>query len=252
MSNDLSRRLHAALAPGHFTVPSRRLLTWLAFCVVAVAPLMAGCGATRMSRSEEIELGQRAAAQIERQYRTYEDPTVSRIGQSVAAASGANYPYRFRVIDQDQVNAFALPGGPIYVTDRLLREIGDDRDQLAGVLGHEVAHVARRHSARQIERQNLLGLGIQILTQGTAQDIASLVANLELLSYSRDQEREADSKGVEYMRAAGYNPMGLVRFLERLARMEGSGGSVPFLRSHPGSAARADRLREMLNQPRSG
>jgi predicted Zn-dependent protease len=215
--------------------------------LVSLLPLIAGCSATRISREDEIRLGQQAAAQIERQYRTSEDPRVSRIGQRVAVASGVSgIPFRFRVVDQNQVNAFALPGGPVYVTDELLRLVGNDDDELAGVLGHEVAHITRRHAIRQIERQNWFGLGIEVLTQGSVQDIATIVANLELLSYSRDQERDADSKGVRYMRAAGYDPMGLVRFLEELARREGGGSSIPWLRSHPGSQARADRLREML------
>lgn len=222
---------------------------WVA---AALLPLLTGCSATRMSQKDEIRLGQRAAAQIEQQYRTYDDPRVSAIGQRIAAATGARgIPFRFQVVDQDQLNAFALPGGPIYVTDDLLRMVGNDDEELAGVLAHETAHVTRRHTARQIQRQNWFGLGIEVLTEGTVQDIAGVVANLELLSYSRDQERDADSKGVQYVRAAGYNPMGLVRFLEELARRESGGGSIPWLRSHPGSQARADRLREMLREPRS-
>jgi predicted Zn-dependent protease len=215
--------------------------------VAASVGTVAGCGATRISRSEEIRLGQRAAAEIERQYRTWEDPTVSRIGQSVAAASEApEYPYRFRVIDQEEANAFALPGGPIYVTDELLQLIGGDRDQLAGVLAHEVAHITRRHSVRQMERQGWLGLGIEVLTEGTVQDIATVAANIQLLSYSREQEYEADSRGIQYMRRAGYDPTGLVRFLEQLARMEQGGTSISWLRTHPGTQARVDRLRKMI------
>jgi beta-barrel assembly-enhancing protease len=216
-------------------------------CLAVVISLTAGCSSARMSRQDEIQLGKRAAAEMEKQYRTWEDPTVSRIGRAVAAASGApDYPYRFRVIDQDQMNAFALPGGPVYVTDTLLQAVGQDQDQLAGVLGHEVAHIARRHSVRQIERQNWFGLGIEVLTGGSVQDIATALANLQLLDYSRDQEYEADRLGTQSMRAAGYDPMGLVRFLERLAAMDQGGASIPWLRSHPGSQARADRLRKMI------
>jgi predicted Zn-dependent protease len=228
-----------------------RPTTLLILLGIVLMPVLAGCGATRISREEEIRLGQQAAAQIERQYRTYEDPRVSRIGQRVAAASGeSELPFRFRVVDQNQVNAFALPGGPVYITDELLRVVGSDDDELAGVLGHEIAHIRRRHAVRQMERQSWFGLGIEVLTEGSVQDIATIVANLELLSYSRDQERDADSRGVRSMRAARYDPMGLVRFLEELARMDGGGISIPWLRSHPGSQARADRLREMLREQR--
>jgi predicted Zn-dependent protease len=200
-----------------------------------------------MSQKEEIQLGQQAAAQIERQYRTWEDPTVTRIGQAIAAATEKpDLPYRFRVVDQNEVNAFALPGGPVYVTDELLKTIGNDRDQLAGVLGHEVAHITKRHSVRQMERQNWFGLGIEVLTEGNVQDLATIAANLQLLHYSRDQEYEADKKGVQYARAAGFDPRGLVRFLDHLASLEKGGASIPWLRTHPGSEARADRLREQL------
>jgi predicted Zn-dependent protease len=204
-----------------------------------------------LSRKDEIRLGQQAAAQIERQYRTREDALVSSIGRSVAAVSEApDLPYRFRVVDQNQANAFALPGGPVYVTDDLLQMVQNDRDQLAGVLGHEVAHIVKRHAARQMERQNWMGLGIEVLTGGRVQDIATIVANLQLLHYSRDQEYEADRKGVQYARAAGYDPMGLVRFLERLAEMEQRGTTIPWLSSHPGSQARADQLQDMLGRER--
>jgi predicted Zn-dependent protease len=213
--------------------------------------LSSGCSSTRVSRAEEIRLGQEAAARIDRQYRTRADPRVSRIGQAVAARSRVpDLPFRFRVIDQQSPNAFALPGGPIYVTQGLLRLVGNDDDQLAGVLGHEIAHITERHAMRQMERQNTIGAIIGILTEGSTAQIASLVAGLESLSYSRDQERDADTLGARYARAAGYNPMGLVRFLDQLARLERSGSSVPFLRTHPGSAARADRLRKQLQASR--
>jgi predicted Zn-dependent protease len=223
---------------------TRRLLAlWSAAAVLSVT----GCSSASISRSEEVRLGQQAAAQIERQYRTRTDDRVNRIGQSIARVSRAkDLPYRFRVIEQSQPNAFALPGGPVYVTEGLLRLIGNDDAQLAGVLGHEVAHITERHSVRQIERQNLIGTVIGVLTEGTTAQIAQIVAGLESLSYSRDQERSADTRGAQYARAAGYDPMGLVRFLDQLARLERGGSSLPFLRSHPGSEARADRLREQL------
>lgn len=209
--------------------------------------LTCGCSSARISRSEEIRLGQEAAARVERQYRTRTDSRVNRIGQAVAARSRTpSLPYRFRVIEQNEPNAFALPGGPVYVTEGLLRMVGNDDAQLAGVLGHEIAHITERHSIRQLERQNLIGAAIGILTEGRTGQLAGILASLESLSYSRDQERDADTKGARYARAASYDPMGLVRFLEQLARMERGGSTLSFLRTHPGSEARADRLRGQL------
>jgi predicted Zn-dependent protease len=225
--------------------------TTLCLAVLAVAGMVltTGCPTTRISRSEEIRLGQEAAARIEQQYPTRTDARVSRIGQAVAAQSRApDLPYRFRTIEQTQPNAFALPGGPVYVTAGLLQMVGNDDAQLAGVLGHEVAHITERHAVRQLERQNLMGLAISVLTEGTTEQVARIVAGLESLSYSRDQEREADSLGARYSRAAGFDPLGLVRFLDQLAKLERGGATLPMLRSHPGSAARADRLRQELRQ----
>jgi len=97
----------------------RGLLAGLGLFLATMAP---GCGLTGISRSQEISLGQQTAAEIERQYRTYENPTVTRLGQRLAAVSGApDYPYRFRVIEMSEVNAFALPGGPVYVTSGLMQ-----------------------------------------------------------------------------------------------------------------------------------
>ena len=138
-----------------FPIPIPALLSFLA---AASLLLTAGCSATRMSEKDEIRVGQEAAAQIENRYRTSEDPTVSHVGQRIAAASDKpNLRYRFRVVDQNELNAFSLPGGPVYVTDELLKAMGNDQDQLAGVLGHEVGHITKRHGVRQMERQNWFG-----------------------------------------------------------------------------------------------
>ncbi|HPO74500.1 MAG TPA: M48 family metallopeptidase, partial [Armatimonadota bacterium] len=204
-------------------------------------------GLTGISRSQEISLGQQTAAEIERQYRTYENPTVTRIGQRLAAVSGApDYPYRFRVIEMSEVNAFALPGGPVYVTTGLLQFAQGREEFLAAVLAHEIAHVARRHTAEQIQRQSWLGLGIEILTGGgTTRDIAILAANLESLGFSRNQERDADTYGAVYLVRAGIDPSVMVEFLRRLGAETGNGG-IAFLRTHPTSENRVSRLQQQI------
>jgi predicted Zn-dependent protease len=220
----------------------------VALCLAILVSLPAGCSGTHVSRSQEIRLGQQASAEIDRQYWTSEDPTVSRTGEQIAAVSDEpDLPYRFRVIDMKGVNAFSLPGGPVYVTADLLQMVDGDRDELAGVLGHEVSHITLHHAAKQIERQQWLGLGIDVLVHGgSAATLASLAANLQLLHYSRKQEYAADKKGIQYAAEAGYDPMGLVRFLDRLASMEQGGQSIPWLRTHPGTRARAERLRKLI------
>lgn len=214
---------------------------------VLLTTMSAGCGLTGISRSQEISLGQQTAAEIERRYRTHENPTVTRLGQRLAAVSGApEYPYRFRVLEDEQINAFALPGGPIYVTSGLMTFSQGREDFLAAVLAHEIAHVARRHTAEQIQRQSWLGLGIEILTGGgTARDIAVLAANLEELGFSRNQERDADTYGAVYLARAGMDPNAMVEFLRRLGAETGDGG-IAFLRTHPTSENRVGRLEQQI------
>lgn len=215
--------------------------------VALVMLLGAGCALTGISRSQEIQLGQQAAAEVERRYRTYEDPTLTRIGRQLAAVSTRpDYPYRFRVIEDQSINAFALPGGPIYVTSGLMRFAQGRPEWLAAVLAHEIAHVARRHAAEQIQRQAWLGLGIEVLTGGgAAQQVALLAANLEELGFSRNQEREADTYGAVYLLRAGYDPAIEAQFLDALTRQAGNGGSS-FLRTHPTGRERVARLQEQI------
>ncbi len=219
------------------------MLAW----AMLVTTISAGCALTGISRSQEVQLGQEAAAEIERQYRTYEDPTLTRIGLQLAAVSShPDYPYRFRVIEMEEINAFALPGGPVYVTSGLMEFTRGQPELLAAVVAHEIAHISRRHAAEQIQRQAWLGLGIGVLIGGgTTQQIALLVANLEELGFSRNQERDADTYGAVYLIRAGYNAEAMPRFLERLGQATGDRGGS-FFRTHPTSSERVRRLQEQI------
>jgi predicted Zn-dependent protease len=226
------------------SIPSSR---WVLLAAMAVLVAnAAGCALTGVSRSDEIRLGQQVAAEIEQQNRTYEDAALTRLGQQLAAASAApDYPYRFRVIQDDEINAFALPGGPVYVTSGMIEFTRGNPEQLAAVVAHEIAHVAERHSVEQIQRQQWLGLGIGVLTRGSLQDIALLAANLEELGYNRNQEREADTLGAVYLLRVGMDPMAAVRLFERMGA-QGGGGGIAFLRTHPTSEERVTRLRDQI------
>lgn len=222
--------------------------------VIASVTLTAGCN-NRISKQEEVRVGRRTAQSIERQYRTYRDPVVSRIGQELAAASSRpDLPWSFEVIDRPEVNAIALPGGPIYIYEGLLRQIGNDRDMLAAVLAHEVGHIEERHAVRQMERSQWYGLGTAILEQAASGDVgafAQVASNLQLLSYGRRHEYDADDRAIELLRRTRYQPSGLVRLLELLDRQGGGGQTFHWLRTHPTSKARIDRAREKI-QGRSG
>jgi len=223
-----------------------------------------------LSPQQEVALGQEAAPQFAQEFGgPYADPVMQEyvrgVGAKIAAqAASGEYPYEygFTVLDSDVVNAFALPGGPIYITRGLLFQLSDE-SQLAGVLAHEATHVAARHSAQQISRQMSVSVLISIasaaLSRGktgaegsssTAEQVAGLVANLADLRYSRKHETQADTYGLDYMVRAGYQPMGMVGVMEMFVRMEqqaGSGGPE-FLKTHPNPDNRIEAIRATIQE----
>ena len=145
---------------------------------------------------------------------------VTGVGRKLAAH--AEYPadrFRFTVLDTPIVNAFALPGGYIYVTRGLVALAGNEAE-LAGVLAHEIGHVTARHSAQRYSRQMLTGLGAGVLGAVTrsraARDLANLGGTLYLRGYSRDQEFQADTLGIRYLTRAGYDPGAMASFLAKM------------------------------------
>ncbi len=252
--------------------------------MVALAPLATGCAKNPLtgrrdlmflSPQQEVALGLEAGPKFAEEFGgPYADPViqqyVSAVGAKVAArAAHPDYPYEysFTVLDSEVINAFALPGGPIYVTRGLLFELGDE-SQLAAVLAHEATHVAARHSAQQISRQMgvsiLVSIASAAMRRGEApppegevsnvEQIAKLVAGLAGLSYSRKHETEADTYGVDFLAEAGYQPMGMVRVMEMFHRKEQeAGGSGPeFLRTHPNPENRVERLTAKIEEKYPG
>lgn len=167
--------------------------------------------------------------------------------------------YTFTVVDSPVVNAFALPGGYVYVTRGLLA-LANSEAELAGVIGHEIGHVTARHSAERYSQGVLAQLGGAVLStainQPGASDLIGLGTNLYLTSYSRGQENQADNLGVRYMNSAGYDPRGMAEFLKLLSRNEaleakergGSGNATPsFLMTHPVTADRVTTVSAQTN-----
>lgn len=206
----------------------------------------------------EVTIGQNVARSVARQYKIIEEPSlaarIQSVGDKIAKVSDRqNLPYRFYVISQDDVNAFAAPGGYIFIHKGLLDKIDSD-DELAGVLAHEVGHIAARHSVKQLQG----ALGYDILMSlafrgGRAKDVERLVNitfDLIQAGFSRKDELEADRLAVRYTHKAGYNPKAMVTFLKKLQGLE---KHKPlqielFLRTHPFIPQRIEAIEEELKK----
>jgi predicted Zn-dependent protease len=230
---------------------SLSILVWLASATAAGALAL-------VSVEQEIAIGREAQAAVKQKTPEVRDAVVDRyvdaLGSRLAAnADGPKYPYSFSVADKADLNAFALPGGPVWLHRGIL-EAAQDEAQLAGVMAHEIAHVAERHSAEQLTKatvaNGLLGLLGAVVDGrgkgGAATRVgASVATQFMFLKFSRDHEREADRVGAEIVRRAGYDPQGMAEFFELLDRQrQRSPGSVAtFLSTHPDPKSRAAELR---------
>ncbi len=181
------------------------------------------------SLESEIRMGKQYSQQIEATVKLVQDPVVNeyvnRLGQNLVRNSDAKVPFTIKVVDSDEVNAFALPGGFFYVNSGLILA-ADEEAELAGVMAHEIAHVAARHAAREMTRGQWLQIGsIPLIFIGGGigygiQSAASLALPLTFLSFSRSFEAEADYLGVQYMYKSGYDPQAFLSFFEKLQAKE--------------------------------
>ena len=213
-----------------------------------------------LSEAEEVELGARSAEIVEADLALLTDGVVTtyvaELGQTLAERSKrSNLHYHFKVIDTNDINAFALPGGFIYV-NRGLIEAAATEAELAGVLGHEIGHVVARHGAEQAQRAAFASLGLRVLDaalgSGTGAQFGNLAAQMvtsgTFMRFSRDAEREADRLGVDNVVAAGHNPRGMITFFEQLAALQEGQANVvqQFFASHPSAAERVANVRDLL------
>jgi predicted Zn-dependent protease len=218
---------------------------------------------TLVTPTQEAALGREGYAAATGEYGIYDDPAVAAyvdsVGRRVAHASEQpDLPWRFTVLDDAVVNAFAMPGGYIYVTRGLLAYMQSEA-QLAGVLGHEIGHVTARHSAKQITQQELSGLGLGLAaavspTFRRYSSTAEQALGLLFLKYSRDDETQADELGVRYAALAGYDPRdipGTYHTLKRIA--DAAGQSLPgYLSTHPDPGQREERTTALAAQAAAG
>jgi hypothetical protein len=183
------------------------------------------------STNWEIGTGKQYSVEIEKSSHLVTDPVVveyiNRIGQNLVKNSDAKVPFTIKVLDTDEINAMALPGGFFYVNSGLILAC-DSEDELAGVMAHEIAHVAAHHAAREMTKMNYMQIGsipLMIFTQGSwtgygIYEAAQLAVPLTFLQFSREYEAEADFLGIQYAYRAGYDPQGMVSIFEKLDALE--------------------------------
>ncbi len=255
-----------------------------------IALLMSGGGGQTPSQSapanqppltardrEEIELGKKIVAEIEKQYRFVTDPElverVNRIGQTLAAIARqthteahwgepgpAPFEYTFRIIDEKDVNAFSVPGGFVFINRGLLEVVSSD-DELAGVIAHEIAHADHRHVMALIRADNrvqqsvlLPAILVGLLGRLPSDDFMNVALGAQLYriakvsAFSQEAETDADLTALEYLRRSPYNPVGMLVFMERLASEERRRPQIDWgiFRTHPVSRERVERLRQAL------
>lgn len=210
------------------------------------------------STEKEIKMGNNISKEVEKEFKLLDDPAVQervdQIGQNIASVCDRKeLKYYFKVLDNDEVNAFALPGGRVYIFKGLLKKMGDD-DELAGVLAHEVGHITCRHAIKKLQAmmgymlaRALVAATPQSGDVGQGMDVAF---NQILLGYSKEDEYEADKLGTKYMVKAGYNPEKMIVLLNRLHKINQRGPIRPYSydRTHPFTTERIAAVKQAMGR----
>ena len=229
------------------------LLSYLAGC--ATNPVTGESELQILSPEWEASTGRKAAAEVEKEFAGSNiNPQlqnyVSSVGKKIAAVSHTPHlGFSFKVIDHKSVNAFALPGGYIFITTGMLKQLTNE-SQLAAICAHEAIHVTARHAAARISQQMVVNATFTLVgsekTAG-AVEIGKIVNNLAQLSFSREDEKEADLYGLDYLVKAGYSPYGMVEIMEILER-QNSSRPIEFFSTHPSPENRIGLIQEQIHR----
>ncbi len=218
-------------------------------------------GVNFYSIEKEIRLGQQLAAEVERNAKIIDDPVISeyvnRVGQNLVRNSDAQVPFTIKVLDDDEVNAFALPGGFFFVNSGLIK-LAETESELAGVMAHEIAHVTARHGTRQATKgqiANFASIPLAIflpggwLGYGVYQGV-QLAVPLTFLKFSRGYEKEADFLGLQYLYKAGYDPTSMITFFERIQAQQKrkKSAAAKMFSSHPPTSKRIKLIQEAMGE----
>ncbi len=252
------------------TAAPRRAQTWhrgpLALALVLGTATLALASRTELkpgwnmfSPQQDVQIGQQLSRQAQRQLPLLNDPRVdnylNQLGQRLAAhAPGYRFPYQYRCVNSEQINAFALPGGFVYI-NRGVIEAADDEAQLAGVMAHETSHVALRHGTNQASKAYAWQMPFSILGGVMGNSVGGVLAQLGggfvlnsvFLKYSRTDESQADILGTQILYDSGYDPRGMAQFLEKIEGMSRS-QPVEFFSDHPSPAHRVERVDEEIDR----
>jgi predicted Zn-dependent protease len=226
---------------------------------IGAIALLAGCG---VSTQQEVQMGQQEAQQVNAQLPMVQDAVinsyVNSLGNRIAKlTSRGDLQWQFQVVNSDVVNAFALPGGFVYVNRGVLAR-ASNMSEIAGVLGHEIEHVVRRHSVKQMEQAQGADVGVGILCaltgvcqSGIAQAAIQVGGTAVFAKFSRTDEVQADEGGFNNVMRAGISPRGMYTFFQKLLAEEqqsGGGNAAAWFSDHPGTEDRITDIQRMLNQ----
>jgi predicted Zn-dependent protease len=231
---------------------------WKPTAIAALALAAAGCA---ISQQQEVQMGQQYATQTNSQLPIVGDAAINQylnsLGMQIAShTSRSDLQWHFYLVNSDVVNAFALPGGFIYV-NRGIVEHADRMDELAGVIGHEIGHVVRRHSVKQMEQMQGANVGLalactltQVCQNQAAQAAIQVGGAAVFAKFSRQDENEADQEGVKNVINAGISPEGMVSFFQKLLSLEGSepSGVSAWFADHPLTSDRIKDVENMISQ----
>jgi len=209
---------------------------------------------------QDIQVGQEASRKVEQQLPLLRDERVDNyldaLGKRLAAhAPGYKYPYQYRAVNDEAINAFALPGGFIYV-NRGVIEAADNEAQLAGVIAHETSHVALRHGTAQATKASAWQIPLSLLGAATGNSLGGLLTQLGagftlnsiLLKYSRDDESQADVLGTQILYDSGYDPRALAQFFEKIEAESKGKQPAQFFSDHPNPGNRTERVSEEVDK----
>jgi predicted Zn-dependent protease len=236
------------------------------FTAVSENPITGEQQRVQLSPEQEVIIGRQSAPQMAKQHgNLYPDQTlqayVDEVGNRVvqnSVAKGSPYPFEFHLLrDPQTINAFALPGGQVFITAALLSKLNSEA-QLAGVLGHEVGHVIGRHGAEHLAKQQLGGALVNAVGIASSDGygggqqaaiLAQAVNQMVNLKYGREDELESDRLGFQFMTQAGYNPVGIIELMKILDDARGNAGGQPeFMSTHPDPGNRIEQLTAIIDQ----